>query len=242
MEIPMKYTRTIIPVVFLVVICSAAVFQDNEETSENLRGEIILGNTAKVRELIEAGADVNLKFDLGASRNITPFYLLCVGGWDNDAETGKMLIAAGANFREKFHGVSLLHVTATYAGSKAMTELLIEMGLDVNIKIDETAPPVLRGSTPLHIAAGNGRFEMSEVLIQNGADLKAKTSNQGYSALHLAALNDQKEIVELLIAKGAEVNAKSETGATPLDLAIEKRHEEMVALLRKHGGAPGEKY
>lgn len=239
----MRKMSIAVAVVFLIVGGgTTANAQDNEEINKRLRGAITLGNTAKVGELIEAGVDVNLKFDFGASRNITPLYLLSMGGSDNQAEIGKMLIAAGANFREKFEGgVSLLHVTATYVGSKAMTELLIEMGLDVNMKIDETAPAEFRGSTPLHIAAAKGRFEMSEVLIQNGADLKAKTSYQGWSPLHLAALNDQKEIVKLLIAKGAEVNAKSETGATPLDLAIEKRHEEMAAFLRKHGGAPGEK-
>ena len=41
-------------------------------------------------------------------------------------------------------------------------------------------------------------------------------------------------MVELLLANGAEVNAKANNGVTPLNLAA--GHNEVVKLLRQHGG------
>ena len=58
--------------------------------------------------------------------------------------------------------------------------------------------------------------------------------------MHYAVVNGQKVTAELLIAKGADVNAKAESGATPLDVAIEQNQTETAELLRKHGGKTGE--
>ena len=41
--------------------------------------------------------------------------------------------------------------------------------------------------------------------------------------------------MELLIANGAEVNVKAKSGDSPLSLAKDKGHTEIVELLRKHG-------
>ena len=237
----MKKTMTIFLLVILAVTFPAANVQENEEMNRKLRGTIIMGNIDEVKELIKAGVDVNEKFDLGATRDITPLFCLCAFGNANHAEIGKLLVDAGANVDEKFQGATLLHITATFAGNKAVTEFLIENGLDVNAKIDSMAPVEIRGSTPLHLAAGNGKVEVVEVLIRNGAEVNAKASNNQYTPLHLTALNEQKAVADLLIDKGADVNAKSETGATPLDLSIDKGNEELADLLRKHGGVSGKK-
>jgi len=44
-----------------------------------------------------------------------------------------------------------------------------------------------------------------------------------------------KDLVELLIQNGADVNAKSGQGETPLALAEQREHREIVKLLQKHG-------
>ena len=53
--------------------------------------------------------------------------------------------------------------------------------------------------------------------------------------LHIATKVDRKEIGELLISKGAEVNVKNNAGQTPLDLAKQREHTEIVELLKQHG-------
>jgi len=58
--------------------------------------------------------------------------------------------------------------------------------------------------------------------------------------LHRAAQNGGKEMVELLIENGADVNAMTDSGETPLDWAINKRHVKLYPQIRKHGGKTAE--
>jgi ankyrin repeat protein len=48
-------------------------------------------------------------------------------------------------------------------------------------------------------------------------------------------MEGNKEIAELLIAAGADLNAKTESGETPLELAIDLKQTKIADLLRKHG-------
>jgi ankyrin repeat protein len=54
--------------------------------------------------------------------------------------------------------------------------------------------------------------------------------------LHLAAKYGRKEVVELLLGQKAEINVKDSAGKTPLALASEDHHTEVVEMLRQHGG------
>jgi len=122
---------------------------------------------------------------------------------------------------------------AASTGNIEATKQHLASGADVN------ATDMI-GRTPLHRAAEYGHKEIAELLIDNGADVNAKNS-VGQTPLHYAARWVHKEIVELLIAAGADVNATDELlGWTPLDEAINQKHTETAALLRKHGGKTGE--
>ena len=102
----------------------------------------------------------------------------------------------------------------------------LAIGTDVNAKGEN------RGATPLHWAAFTGYKEISELLIENGADVNA-IDDDGISPLLIAAARGNKEIAELLITQGADVNAKDAEANTPIDLAIRYNHPETVELLRK---------
>ncbi|HIM68497.1 MAG TPA: ankyrin repeat domain-containing protein, partial [Verrucomicrobia bacterium] len=75
--------------------------------------------------------------------------------------------------------------------------------------------------------------------IATGTDVNAK-DGYGWPPLHWPAWKGHKEVVELLIAGGADVNARDEDGDTPLDWADRHNQTATTALLRKHGGKPGE--
>ncbi|NIM58767.1 MAG: hypothetical protein GTO16_07455 [Candidatus Aminicenantes bacterium] len=232
----MKKAITTALLAFLVVTSLAATVQKSEDLDKDLRSAIIFGKIAEIEGLIKAGVDVNKRFNLGASRNITALYLAVMLG---QADIGKLLIDSGADVNIDFDGVSLLHVAALYGGNKAVAELLIAEGLDVNAKCG--AHGKAKDTTPLHAAAGKDNIEVAKVLIDNGAELDAKVFENHYTPLHVAARNNKRAVAELLIAEGAEVNAEAKSGETPLDLAVSNGNEELADLLHKHGGISEEK-
>ena len=88
--------------------------------------------------------------------------------------------------------------------------------------------------------------ELIKRLIESGINVSAKEKTTGQTPLHYAAKNYHMEIAELLIANGADVNEMCAQGFTPLDyLELDNKvwvsdgknlKEEMIKLLRKHGG------
>ena len=59
-------------------------------------------------------------------------------------------------------------------------------------------------------------------------------------SIHEAAEEGNIEAMKQHLADGADVNAKEDNGETPLDEAILVGRDEIVNLLRKHGGKTSE--
>ena len=101
-----------------------------------------------------------------------------------------------------------------------------------------------QASTPLHLAAQEGHIEIAQTLITAGADVTA-TNEFGASPLMWASRNGHKEIVQALLTAGAKtlrieefnnmLNSKNNLGETPLQLAVQKRHTAIEALLLANG-------
>ncbi len=62
-------------------------------------------------------------------------------------------------------------------------------------------------------------LQMVNLLLDHGADLKAREGIMGYSALSFAAMSENAEVFNLLLRKGADLDAKAEGGVTPLMIA-----------------------
>lgn len=65
-------------------------------------------------------------------------------------------------------------------------------------------------------------------LLEKGADIEATDNKYGQTALLFALENGQQAVVEQLLRNNANVNAKDKCGATPLLLAAEQGHEDIV--------------
>tara|TARA_B100001741_G_scaffold311238_1_gene311983 strand:- start:4708 stop:5127 length:420 start_codon:yes stop_codon:yes gene_type:complete len=85
----------------------------------------------------------------------------------------------------------------------------------------------------IHEATSKGNIAAVKTHLASGTNVNAK-DNDGLTPLHLA---ETMEIAELLIAKGAKLNSVDNFfDFTPLDFMEGEVDQEIIDLLRKHGG------
>lgn len=87
---------------------------------------------------------------------------------------------------------------------------------------------------PIHQAVYNGDKTAVRMLVENGADVNAKTGNGG-TALLWAVENGNEGMVFLLLEIGADVNAKASIEMTALHQASRNGYEKVVQLLLDRG-------
>ncbi|KAE9416341.1 hypothetical protein Angca_006491, partial [Angiostrongylus cantonensis] len=91
----------------------------------------------------------------------------------------------------------------------------------------------LNGTTALHIATKNGQTAAVEFLLLNGAKINA-FDDKLCTPLHLAAVEGNTLQVCQLLKRGADKSLKNADGVTPLEIAVERKHADIVTLFRVH--------
>ena len=175
-------------------------------------------NEAVLRALIEGGADVNIERGKGD----TPFRVVCTRGLPYFA---KILIETGANynFKEKSLGKTSLRAAAHF-GQTEMVQLLLDKGLDPNVRDDW-------GWTPLHVAINP---ETAKALIDGGADIHAKAKD-GNEAIHSLVGENMLDSVKYLLSLGVDVDTHGKNNMTPLHQASIFNHIDGAELLIMNG-------
>jgi ankyrin repeat protein len=146
-----------------------------------------LGDIPTLKALLEGGADANVRIPGG-----TPLLLQAV--LEKNQPAVELLLAhkadvnaEGPAFNNEAQSAiwTPLHAAATY-GPKAIAELLLKAGADVNAR-DKV------GDTPLHLAVVNGQRELAELLLANKADPNAR-DNKGQTPLDFAKSQAQANL------------------------------------------------
>lgn len=133
------------------------------------------------------------------------------------------------------HGAELDAFTAAALGRTDQLEVLLDRG---EAAVGERSPD---GWTPLHLAAFFGHRETAAMLIDRGADLGARSTNDlENTPLHAALAGGRGPVAELLVERGADINAVA-SGLRPLDIAAGREDHEMVEYLTRHGASRGER-
>ncbi|KAF4340691.1 beta transducin [Fusarium beomiforme] len=91
------------------------------------------------------------------------------------------------------------------------------------------------GFIPLLWAAANGKDYFARLLLERGAAIEAKESDNGDTALILAARYGHRSMVELLLQFGAKINVRSAEGDTALAVAAHRGHASLVQYLIEVG-------
>ncbi|KAF3850603.1 hypothetical protein F7725_012375 [Dissostichus mawsoni] len=131
--------------------------------------------------------------------------------------------SSGGAFRELFE--------ACRNGDVSRVKRLVD---SVNVNAKDMAG---RKSTPLHFAAGFGRKDVVEHLLQTGANVHARDDG-GLIPLHNACSFGHAEVVSLLLCQGADPNARDNWNYTPLHEAAIKGKIDVCIVLLQHGADP----
>ncbi|KAI5621888.1 transient receptor potential cation channel, subfamily N, member 1, partial [Silurus asotus] len=130
-------------------------------------------------------------------------------------------------------GKSALHLAAEQ-GHKDIADFLLSKKAVVNAKTK-------LGLTPLHLSAQTGSSPLVKLLTESNTDqahhlIHALTLSK-QTPLHLAAISGRLDVCKCLLNLEAKVTDKDIHGKTPLDLAVENDHSDVVKLFLKH--SPG---
>jgi hypothetical protein len=121
------------------------------------------------------------------------------------------------NVKLGWRGRTQLHHCAENGLTSSVKRLLSIRNINVNVKDDEY------GRTPLHWAALNGHVEIAGLLLQNGAEVNAR-SKYGTTPLHLAAFQGHFDILHLLVENGVDLEAQDNIGSRALHRAADRGH------------------
>ncbi|KAH7464149.1 hypothetical protein FOMA001_g17930 [Fusarium oxysporum f. sp. matthiolae] len=89
--------------------------------------------------------------------------------------------------------------------------------------------------TDLMIASYYGHHMLVKLLLEKGAKIEVKDSEDGRTPLLWAAEEGHEAVVKLLIENGANIDAKDVNGRTSLSYVAEEGHEATVKLLLERG-------
>lgn len=173
----------------------------------------------RIQTMIQNSPDLINAPSVGANGNLTPLENAASHGW---LKVAAYLLDHGADVNAR-GGTALFE--ATKAGNRAMVELLLSRGANVNANQADT-----EGNTPLHIAAINGFQAVTEALLANKADVNAQ-NRSGNTPLLLAAQRNNPKILSLLLEHRADVNVSDHSGTTPLMAAAGNKQPEVVKML-----------
>ena len=241
-------------------------------------------DAASVRALLAEGADVNATQPDGTTA------LHWAAHWD-DLDTADLLIRRDANVNAMNElGATPLWVSCVHGGAP-MIERLLQAGADVNAALPSGETPLMtaartgiveavrallnhaadvdaielsRGQTALMWAVAQRHTDVAGLLIEHGADVRARSSIRrvivntgtaggdaefegsmvvpedrgGYTALLFAARHGDVASARLLLDAGADANDTAPTGTSALVVAAHGGHTALATFLLEQGADP----
>lgn len=136
------------------------------------------------------------------------------------------------NYVRRSHALQQSLTAAASMGHTEVVRCLLnnEKGSPLDINENDT----LWGETALTAAAGRGKLEVSELLLDHGAIL-SRLNRRGISPLFCAVRQGHWQVARLLMQHGCDVNLSDKQGRTPLMVAACEGHCGTVEFLLSEG-------
>lgn len=230
-----------------------------EELNQQLAGAVKTNNKDEVEKLLAQGADPNTR-----DESKLPVLQQAVLNGRQDIVQALFDHGADITARNFANKTALDHaVTSTAMGRKLiglsnsallkavkekninMVQKLLQNGAEINTNQNE--------ETPLMLAIATGQTTMVQLLLEDGANINTPVNGKtplefaneqqkeyiatplkNYALLEAAKTGDIEKAKKLL-TDGADVNAKNLSGWTPLALAVQHGHTNMVQALIDKG-------
>lgn len=189
--------------------------------TEALQQAIIGKKLPDVKAALAKGADPNIKWN-GRTALITAL-------WRKSEPIAHALLDAGARADGcDDKQATALHWLASRGGDVKLAQRLIKAGADVNARDED----LLEG-TPLHYALRRKSRAFAELLIEQGADLEARTGYQDQTPLLLMCQSESGDMAAHEIAHArwlVELGAKTD--------AVDDSGSDVILLAAASGGVP----
>jgi hypothetical protein len=154
------------------------------------------GNVEQLRKWLDDGLDPDFIADrIGTG--------LMIAAWRGDIPMMELLVERGAdvNKSNELGEQALMH--ASWRGQAAAVKWLLAKGARIN------GDPMQWSA--LHYAVFAGHGEVAQLLLDNGADINARSTN-GSSVLMMAVYEGHEDLVRQLLTRGADVGVKNDRG------------------------------
>ncbi|MBY0559607.1 quinoprotein dehydrogenase-associated putative ABC transporter substrate-binding protein [Hyphomicrobium sp.] len=215
-----------------------AWLKEGVDVNTELMNAVVGADAERLKFLIEKGADVNKRDQLGALplgsaasiRRTDLMEILLDAGAKADAQDSDGMTALR-------HAINVNHVPSI--------ELLAKRGADIERGTE-------KGYTALEVALADGKFFAAKALIDAGAKVNVGGGAEKLTPLMVCATQLQPQqrlnqlahgptplvIAEELIKRGADVNSASTDGVTAVMIAAGQNSAPMIGLLLRSGADP----
>ncbi|PAA94850.1 hypothetical protein BOX15_Mlig019356g1 [Macrostomum lignano] len=164
--------------------------------------------------------------DESDAANNSPLHVACKNGHVDIVE---LLLENGADAEAKNEDEETPMHLAAQAGHLQVVRRLLKINLSLAFDEDEDS------NTPMHLAALTGQARICQLLIEEGkADVNARNS-RGWTALDCAASKGFTKVARTLLENDSPTDPVDKSNVTPLFLACQGGHVDMVRLLLRRG-------
>ncbi|XP_077129008.1 protein TANC1 isoform X2 [Ranitomeya variabilis] len=177
---------------------------------------------AKVDHIDKKGQSALVHSALRGHCDILQYLLSC--DWTSSSQQ--------PNYVRRSHALQQSLTAAASMGHTEVVKCLLNQDTDYPIDINEN--DTLWGETALTAAAGRGKLEVCELLLDHGAIL-SRLNRRGITPLFCAVRQGHWQVARLLMQHGCDVNLCDKQGRTPLMVAACEGHCGTVEFLLSEG-------